>query len=464
VFTVKHNPEGKVDKLKARLIVKGYTQIYGIDYEEIFSPVAKMNMVRTLISCAVNFGWNIHQLDVKNAFLHGDLKEEVYMELPPGFDNEQVAGKVYRLKRSLYGLKQSPRAWFGRFSKAMIKEGYLQSNADHTMFIRRKGEKLCVLIVYVDDIVLTGNDTVEMKRIKGSLAIEFEMKDLGPLCYFLGIEVASAPNEIFISQQKYILELLHETGMLGCRPANTPIDPNQGLKGGISDQVDREQYQRLVGRLIYLSHTRPDISYAVSVVSRYMHDPRVVHQEAVDRILRYLKSCLGRGLLIEKNNHMRIKVYTDADWAGCQDDRKSTSGHCAFVGGNLVSWRSKKQNVVVRSTAEAEYRAMALGVSEGMWLQRLLFELGLSEKNPIMLYCDNKTAINIANNPVQHDLTKHVEIDRHFIKEKLDSGETCLPFVRTTEQLADVFTKGLHTAEFSNVICKMNMKNIYSSS
>jgi hypothetical protein len=161
---------------------------------------------------------------------------------------------------------------------------------------------------------------------------------------------------------------------------------------------------------------------------------------------------------------MRIEVYTDVNWADCQDDRKSTSGHCAFVGGNLISWRNKKQNVVARSTVEVEYCAMTLGVSEGMWLQRLLLELGLSEKKFIMLYCDNKAAINIANNPIHYDRTKHVEIDRHFIKEKLDSGEICLPFVRATEQLADVFTKRLHTAKFSNVICKMNMKNIYNSS
>jgi Reverse transcriptase (RNA-dependent DNA polymerase) len=175
-----------------------------------------MNMVYTLISCAVNFGWNIHQLDVKNAFLHEDLKEEVYMELPPGFDNEQVAGKVCRLKCSLYDLKQSPQPWFDRISKAMIKEGYLQSNVDLTMFIQRKGGNLCVLIVYVDDIVLTDNDTVEMKRIKGNFVTEFEMKDFRPLRYFLGIEVANAPNGVFISQQKYVLELLHEIRMLGC--------------------------------------------------------------------------------------------------------------------------------------------------------------------------------------------------------------------------------------------------------
>jgi hypothetical protein len=184
----------------------------------------------------------------------------------------------------------------------------------------------------------------------------------------------------------------------------------------------------------------------------------------VYQILRYLKGCPGKCVLFSKKRDRRIEVYTDADWAGCLDDRKSTSGYCAFVGGNLISWRSKKQNVVARSTTEAEYRAMAHGVSEGLWLRRLLLELGLFEDEPIMLYCDNKAAINIANNPVQHDRTKHVEIDRHFIKDKLNEGIVCMPFVGTKEQIADVFTKGLSITDFSNVISKMNMINIYVSS
>jgi hypothetical protein len=249
--------------------------------------------------------------------------------------------------------------------------------------------------------------------------------------------------------------------MLGCRPVNTPIDPNHKLSGGIGDQVEKGQCQRLVGKLIYLDHTRPDI-YAVSVVGRYMHDPRVSHKEVVYQILRYLKGCPGKGALFsKKKGYRRIEVYTDADWVGCLDDRKFTSGYCAFVGGNLVSWRSKKQNVVARSTAEAEYRAMAHGVSEGLWLRRLLLKLGLFEDKPIMLYCDNKAAIN---NPVQHDRTKHVEIDRHFIKDKIDEGIVCMPFVGTKEQIADVFTKGLSITDFFNVISKMSMINIYVSS
>jgi Reverse transcriptase (RNA-dependent DNA polymerase) len=279
---------------------------------------------------------------VKNVFLHGDLKEEVYMEIPPGFANEQLKDKVCCLKRSLYGLKQSPRAWFDRFSMVMKKLGYQQSNADHTMFIQRKCVKICILIVYVDDIVLTGNDLVEMKRLKASLAKEFEMKDLGELCYFLGIEVARSKNGVVLSQQRYVLDLLSDTRMLGCKPVNTPIDPNHKLSGEIGDQVEKRQYQCLVGMLIYLAHTRPDISYAVSVVSRYIHDPRVTHQETAYRILRYLKGCPGKGVFFGKRGHMRVEVYIDADWAGCLDDRKFTSGYCAFVGGNLVSWRNKK--------------------------------------------------------------------------------------------------------------------------
>jgi hypothetical protein len=255
VFTVKQSPEGKVERYKARLVAKGYSQTYGIDYDETFAPVAKMSTVRMLISCAANFGWPLHQLDVKNAFLYGDLQEEVYMEIPPGFMNKQTSGKVCKLKKSLYGLKQSPRAWFYRFRRAICGMGYTQCNGDHTVFYKHKESRITILAVYVDDIVITGDDTQEIARLKGNLGKAFEVKDLGQLRYFLGIEIARSTKGIVLSQRKYVLDSLTETGMLGCRSIASPIDRNHRLCAESGDPVDKEAYQRLVGRFIYLCHT-----------------------------------------------------------------------------------------------------------------------------------------------------------------------------------------------------------------
>ncbi|KAK8923657.1 hypothetical protein KSP39_PZI019078 [Platanthera zijinensis] len=460
VFTVKQNPQGVIERCKARLVARGYTQTFGVDYQETFAPVAKMNTIRVLLSCAACKGWDLCQLDVKNAFLHGNLDEEVYMTLPPGLISSGSEGKVCKLKKALYGLKQSPRAWFGRFHKAMVSFGYHQSNADHTLFIKKRATQLTILIVYVDDIVITGDDVEEIKILKQKLASEFEVKDLGKLRYFLGIEVARSNHGIFISQRKYTLDLLEKTGMSGCKPVNTPIEANHklGKDGKCIDDVPA--FQRLVGRLIYLSHTRPDISYAVGVISQFMHAPKTNHVDAAHRILRYLKSSPGRGILFSPNSCLDIEVYTDADWAGSIDDRRSTSGYCSLIGGNLVTWRSKKQQVVARSSAEAEFRAMAHGVCEGLWLRSLMSDLGLVEEAPIRLYCDNKAAISIAHNPVQHDRTKHIEVDRHFIKENIEKGVVCTPFVPSERQLADILTKGLHGSNFDRIVIKLGMINI----
>uniref|UniRef100_A0A8R7PAF0 Reverse transcriptase Ty1/copia-type domain-containing protein n=1 Tax=Triticum urartu TaxID=4572 RepID=A0A8R7PAF0_TRIUA len=464
VYTIKQNPDGKVERYKARLVAKGYTQTYGIDYEETFAPVAKMSSVRTLISCASNLSWDLHQLDVKNAFLHGDLQEEIYMHIPPGFDTAQTKDKVLRLHRSLYGLKQSPRAWFDRFRRSLLKMGYHQSNADHTLFYKRNMSKLAILIVYVDDIIITGDDTKEIEYLKMRLAKEFEVKDLGQLRYFLGIEVSRSKKGIYLCQRKYVLDLLLETGLSKCRPAPTPIEQNHRLVSEAGSPVDRERYQRLVGRLIYLPHTRPDIAFSVSVVSQFMHDPRTRHMDAVIRIIRYLKGCPGRGLLYTSHGNLQVECYTDADWAGSLDDRRSTSGYCTFVGGNLVTWRSKKQSVVARSTAGAEFRSMAHRVCEVLWVRILLMELGLFQTKPLMLYCDNKAALSIAQNPVQHDRTKHVEIDRHFIKEKLDQGIICMTYASSSNQLADILTKGLPDRMFSILCSKMGLYDAFTPS
>ncbi|KAH9769755.1 reverse transcriptase Ty1/copia-type domain-containing protein [Citrus sinensis] len=302
-----------------------------------------------------------------------------------------------------------------------------------------------------------------MSRLKQCLAKEFEIKDLGQLIYFLGMEIVRSKEGIVVSQRKYTLDLLKETGMSGCKPADTPIEANVKLgevKGGV--HVNAGRYQRLVGKLIYLSHTRPDIAFAVSMVSQFMHSNCEEHFEAVFRILRYLKATPGKGLFFGKNQQRGIEVYTDADWAGSITDRRSTSGYCTFIWGNLVTWRSKKQSVVARSSAEAEFRSMAQGVCEVLWLKRVLEELKQPFSLPMRLYCDNKSAISIAHNPVLHDRTKHVEIDRHFIKEKLDEGIICTPFVPTVKQLADVFTKSLMRQPFELQVSKLGMIDIFA--
>ncbi|KAJ0625451.1 putative RNA-directed DNA polymerase [Helianthus annuus] len=458
VFTVKYKSDGTIERYKARLVAKGYTQTYGIDYLETFSPVAKINTIRVLFSIAANKNWPLHQFDVKNAFLHGELTEEVYMEAPPGFATDFKTGEVCRLKKSLYGLKQSPRAWFGRFTLAMKGYGFKQSNSDHTLFIKQRGRLVTCLIVYVDDMIITGNDKEEMIKLKESLFREFEMKDLGRLKYFLGIEVLRSKRGIFICQKKYILDMLAETGMIDCKPADTPMMVNHKLQMEEGAKlVEKERYQRLVGKLIYLSHTRPDIAYAVSVVSQFMHQPQIAHMGAVCRIMRYLKGTIGHGVLFKSNGHLKIQGYTDADWAGDKGDRRSTSGYFTLVGGNLVTWRSKKQKVVALSSAEAEFRGIARGLTEILWIRKLLTEVGFPPTEPTRIMCDNKAAIQISENPVQHDRTKHVEVDRHFIKEKLESGILELPFVRSEDQLADILTKAVNERIFSKCLNKLSI-------
>ncbi|RVX14701.1 Retrovirus-related Pol polyprotein from transposon RE2 [Vitis vinifera] len=277
-----------------------------------------------------------------------------------------------------------------------------------------------MLIVYVDDIILTGDDSLELERLKKVLTREFEIKDLGPLKYFLGMEFARSRKGIFISQRKYVLDLLSETGLLGCKATETPIKLNLKLQlASPVEMIDKEKYQRLVGRLIYLSHTRPDIAFAVSMVSQFMHSPNQGHFDAVYKVLRYLRGTPGKGLLYENRGHLQVDVFTDADWAGSV----------------IVTWQSKKQSVVARSSAEAEFKAVTHGICEVLWIKQLLEELKVASPFPMKVFCDNKVVITIAHNPVLHDRTKHVDVDKHFIKHKLENGLIVMPYIPRLNKL-----------------------------
>ena len=358
VYKIKYRTDGTIERHKARLVAKGFTQTYGVDYTETFAPVAKMNSIRVLLSLAVNQDWKLHQMDVKNAFLQGEVEEVVYMKLPEGIKGNYSTNQVCRLKKAIYGLKQSPRAWYAKLSHALLNIGFIKSEADNSLFTLQRETGMTCLIVYVDDIIITGSDLEGIERIKSHLKMKFDVKDLGELKYFLGIEMAYSKKGLFLSQRKYTLDILAETGKLGAKPSKSPLESGYKELEGEPLQ-DITQYQRIVGKLIYLTITRPDISFAVNQVSQHMQTPKTNHMQMVERILKYLKGSPGSGIWMKKNETSDIVGYCDADWAGSIEDRKSTTSYCTFVGGNLVTWKSKKQSVVARSSAEAEYRAMA---------------------------------------------------------------------------------------------------------
>jgi len=326
---------------------------------------------------------------------------------------------VCRLRKSLYGLKQSPRAWFRNFSSVVKEFGMTRSEADHSVFYRHSNAGCIYLVIYVDDIVLTDSDHHDISQLKQHICHYFQTKDLGKLRYFSGIEVAQSNHGIVISHRKYALDLLEETRLLNSKSVETPMDPNVKLLPSQGEPFsDSEKYRRLVGKLNYLTVTCPDISFAVSVVSQFLNSPCVDHLNAVTRILKYIKSSRGEGLLYGHNDHTRVVCFTDVDWAWSPSDRRSTFGYCVSIGGNLISWKSKK-HVVARSSTEAEYRAMALAACELIWLKQLLKELQFGEVTQMTLMCDNQAALHISSNLVFHERTKHIEVDCHFFREKL---------------------------------------------
>ncbi|MCH84454.1 retrovirus-related Pol polyprotein from transposon TNT 1-94, partial [Trifolium medium] len=436
----------------------------GVDYFETFSPVAKMTTIRTVLAISSIYRWHIHQLDVDNAFLHGDLDEDVYMKIPQGL--EGVTGnKACKLIKSLYGLKQASRQWYAKLSQFLTSIGYTQMPSDPTLFTKSIGDQFTTLLVYVDDIVLAGNCLDEIQQTKNQLHTAFGIKDIGVLKYFLGLEVAHSEQGITLCQRKYCLDLLTETGTLGCKPSSVPMDPSHRLYHDDSLPHDNvTEYRALVGKLLYLTSTRPDIAFPVQQLSQFLDAPTSLHFKAAHKVLRYLKGNPGTGLFFPRNSSLNLSGFSDADWGGCPDSRKSITGYCFFIGQSLICWKSKKQLTISKSSSEAEYRALASATCELQWLTYLLRDLKVQTVKASTLYCDSQSAIYIASNPVFHERTKHIDIDCHIVREKLQAGLMKLLPISGFNQTADIFTKALHPANFHRMFVKLGLLNIFQAS
>lgn len=399
------------------------------------------------------------QLDVKSTFLHGELNEVVYVKQPQGYQKKGEEDKVYKLRKALYGLRQTPRAWYSKIESYFLKEGFEKCPLEHTLFIK-VGENGMILIVslYVDDLIFTGNNSDMFEEFKKSMKGEFDITDLGKMSYFLGVEVIQSSDGIFITQAKYAREILERFGMINCKPVSNPVVTGSKLsKRGGGAEVDITNYKHMVGSLMYLTATRPDLMYVVCLTSRYMEKPTEVHLQAAKRIMRYLRGTVNFGILYNSQGKEELIAYTDSDYAGDIDDRKSTSGYVFLLGTGAISWSSKKQPVVTLSTTEAEFIAAAACACQGIWLRRILDQLGHSQDKSTTIYCDNSSTIKLSKNLVLHGRSKHIDVRFHFLRDLARDGVIELVHCNTQEQVSDIMTKPLKVESFLKLRRQLGM-------
>ncbi|GJU68187.1 putative ribonuclease H-like domain-containing protein [Tanacetum coccineum] len=428
VFRNKKDERGIVVRNKARLVAQGYTQEEGIDYDEVFAPVARIEAIRLFLAYASFMGFIVYQMDVKSAFLYGTIKEEVYVCQPPGFEDPHFPDKVYKVEKALYGLHQAPRAWYETLSTYLIENGFRRGTIDKTLFIKKDKGDILLVQVYVDDIIFGSTKKSLCDEFEGLMHKRFQMSSMGELTFFLGLQVQQKEDGIFISQDKYVAEILKKFDFATVKTASTPIETNKALvKDEEAEAVDVHLYRSMIGSLMYLTASRPDITFVVCACARFQVTPKTSHIHVVKRIFRYLKGQPKLGLWYPRDSPFDLEAFLDSDYAGVSLDRKSITGGYQFLGKRLISWQCKKQTIVANSTTEEEYVA---------------------------------TANCCRQNLVFHSKTKHIEIRHHFIGYSYEKKLIQVIKIHTDHNVADLITKAFDVSRFNFLIASIGLLNL----
>eukprot|EP00963_Diacronema_lutheri_P009628 scaffold869_cov399-Pavlova_lutheri.AAC.1 len=459
VLKIKYDQHGNIQRFKARLVAKGFKQVNGIDYDETFAPVARHSTLRLLLSFAATRDWEIQNIDIKTAFLNGDLDEEIFMDIPPGFEQP---GKVWKLKKTLYGLKQAPRAWHLKLIEKLERMGFVCSNADPGLY----NAENTLLMLYVDDLLLCCDGVQNLAMLKNMLLEEFEGRDLGATDHFLGIKIQRdrPKGMVFISQESYIENILQRFHMDKCQAVSTPLEPGVKFTTANQNTTIDFPYQELVGCLMYLAVcTRPDIAFVTNCLARFVVAPTNTHVTIAKRVLKYLSGSKSHGLLLGSHNQNLLEGYCDANYGTCEVTRRSTTGYLLTFAGSLISWQTKLQKTVATSTTEAEYMAAAAAAKEALYLKKILEDIGMGP-NCITIHCDNQGAVNLTKNALTLSRTKHVDIAHHFVRNRVSRGEIQLKYIHTSDQLADFLTKALGPTKLQNVLQNLAVQQYQATS
>ena len=474
LYKKKTDMDGIVHTYKARLVAQGFTQTFGIDYEETFSPVADIRAIRILIAIAAYYDYEIWQMDVKTAFLNGYLDEDIYMKQPEGYVNPEFPNRVCKLNKSIYGLKQASRQWNKRFDEEIKRFGFTQNLDEPCVYRKASGSNVIFLILYVDDILIMGKDIPSLLEVKAYLGKCFSMKDLGEAAFILGIRIYRDRSQrlIGLNQSAYIDKILKRFNMQNSKKGYLPMQEQHGLSSKVGastpaevERMKRVPYASAVGSIMYAAKsTRPDVSFAQNVTSRYQQNPGDAHWTAVKNILKYLRATKDTFLVYggdpNPNAELDVTGYCDASWKSDKDDTKSQTGYVFVINGGAVDWRSKKQSTLAMSAAESEYIAASEAAMEAVWIRKFISGLGVmpSIQQPIKMYCNNSAAITFAHEPGLMKGTRHFSIKYHYVREQVDIGKIDLLKVHTDDNLADPLTKSLAGTKLFGLIEKMGLR------